>query len=63
MVGQNEAQEFGLTTEAINAAFQANPTAGMTAQINMLQRVIATRDSRIAELEAEIEELKGSKKK
>tara|TARA_R100000808_G_scaffold42_4_gene273 strand:- start:5337 stop:5528 length:192 start_codon:yes stop_codon:yes gene_type:complete len=63
MVGQNEAQEFGLTTEDINAAFQANPTAGMTAQINMLQRVIATRDSRIAELEAEIEELKGSKKK
>ena len=63
MVGQNEAQEFGLTTEDINAAFQANRTAGMTAQINMLQRVIATRDSRIAELEAEIEELKGSKKK
>tara|TARA_R100000008_G_scaffold84766_1_gene73025 strand:- start:878 stop:1069 length:192 start_codon:yes stop_codon:yes gene_type:complete len=63
MVGQNEAQEFGLTTEDINAAFQANPTAGMTAQISMLQRVIATRDSRIAELEAEIEELKGSKKK
>lgn len=63
MAGQNEAQEFGLTTEDINAAFQANPTAGMTAQINMLQRVIATRDSRIAELEAEIEELKGSKKK
>ena len=63
MVGQNEAQEFGLTTEDFNAAFQANPTAGMTAQINMLQRVIATRDSRIAELEAEIEELKGSKKK
>ena len=54
MAGQNEAQEFGLTTEDINAAFQANPTAGMTAQINMLQRVIATRDSRIAELEAEI---------
>ena len=63
MVGQNEANEFGLTTEDINVAFQANPTAGMTAQINMLQRVIATRDSRIAELEAEIEELKGSKKK
>ena len=63
MAGQNEAQEFGLTTEDINAAFQANPTAGMTAQINMLQRVIATRDFRIAELEAEIEELKGSKKK
>jgi len=63
MVGQNEANEFGLTTEDINAAFQANPTAGMTAQINMLQRVIATRDERIAELKAEVEELKGSKKK
>ena len=63
MAGQNEAQEFGLTTEDINAAFQANPTAGLTAQINMLQRVIVTRDERIAELQAEVEELKGSKKK
>jgi len=63
MVGQNEANEFGLTTDDINAAFQSNPTAGMAAQISMLQRVISTRDTRIVELQAEVEELKGSKKK
>lgn len=63
MVGQNEANEFAITTEDINAAFQANPTAGMTAQINMLQRIITTRDEQIAELQAEVKELKGSKKK
>ena len=64
MVEQNGAdnQEFGLTPEDINAAFMAHPQAAQTAQISLLNRVIASRDEEIASLKEEIESLRSKGK-
>jgi len=60
MVEQNGAgnQEFGLTPEDINAAFQAHPQAAQTAQINLLNRILASRNEEIESLKKENESLK-----
>ena len=58
MVEKNGAtDEFGLTPEDINVAFQAHPQAAQTAQISLLRRVIESRDSEIATLRQEITDL------
>ena len=64
MVEQNGAgnQEFGLTPEDINAAFVAYPQAAQTAQISLLNRVIASRDEEIASLKEENESLRSKGK-
>jgi len=60
MVEQNGAgnQEFGLIPEDINAAFQAHPQAAQTAQINLLNRILASRNEEIESLKKENESLK-----
>ena len=60
MVEQNGAgnQEFGLTPDDINAAFQAHPQAAQTAQINLLNRILASRNEEIESLKKENESLK-----
>ncbi len=56
MVEQNGAgNEYGLTSEDINAAFQAHPQAAQAAQISLLRRVIESRDNEISVLKQEIE--------
>jgi len=64
MVEQNGAgnQEFGLTPDDINAAFQAHPQAAQTAQINLLNRILASRNEEIESLKKEIESLKSKDK-
>jgi hypothetical protein len=58
MVEQNGAgNEYGLTSEDINAAFQAHPQAAQAAQISLLRRVIESRDNEISVLKQEIEDL------
>ena len=50
MVIKNQADnDFNLTTEDINAAFQAHPQAAQTAQINLLKRLIVEKDNLITE--------------
>ena len=64
MVEQNGAgnQEFGLIPEDINAAFQAHPQAAQTAQINLLNRILASRNEEIESLKKENESLKSKDK-
>jgi len=58
MVIENQADnDFNLTTEDINAAFQAHPQAAQAAQINLLRRLIKNKDERIANLETEMDKL------
>jgi len=58
MVIENQANnDFNLTTEDINAAFQAHPQAAQTAQINLLRRLINNKDEQIANLKTEMDNL------
>ena len=56
MVEKN-AENIGITSEDINAAFAAYPEAAQAAQINLLQRVLTARDEEIASLYQKIEAL------
>ena len=58
MVIENQAyKDYNLTTEDINAAFQAHPQAAQTAQINLLRRLINNKDEQIANLKTEMDNL------
>jgi hypothetical protein len=58
MVIENQANnDFKLTTEDINVAFQAHPEAAQTAQMNLLKRLIVEKDNLITKQYAELADL------
>ena len=61
MVEKN-AENLGITSEDVNAAFAAYPEAAQAAQINLLQRVLAVREEEIATLHQKIEVLESKGK-
>tara|TARA_R100000306_G_C4288294_1_gene98702 strand:- start:280 stop:474 length:195 start_codon:yes stop_codon:yes gene_type:complete len=55
---EQSTEDYGLTTEDVNAAFTAYPEAAQAAKINLLQRVLLAREEEIQKLTKEIEALK-----
>tara|TARA_R110002020_G_scaffold466750_2_gene689507 strand:+ start:1160 stop:1345 length:186 start_codon:yes stop_codon:yes gene_type:complete len=59
---EQSTEDYGLTSEDINAAFAAFPEAAQAAQISLLRRALAARDEKIVGLEEKIKGLESQEK-